>query len=69
MIIGMEDADKYLTSATPHLVRLSDQVMIAYLAGFSKADIISQLTSVNITETTVALAINLGNRKLLRRFQ
>ncbi len=77
MIISKEDADRKLPSGNPHLARLSDQVMVEYLAIFDKADIISQtkaaiidqLPSGGVTEVSVADALNISSRTLLRRLQ
>ena len=69
--------DKPLSSSNPEMARLSDQVMIRYLADHDKNDIqnrvitqiIEQLPSGNISDTRIAEALYMNTRTLQRRLK
>lgn len=75
IILPLDVVNKRLTSASPQLAQINDQVMINYLADLDKEDviqqvkaaIIDQLPSGNVNEETVSEAIYSSKRSLQRR--
>ena len=75
IILPLDVVNKRLTSASPQLAQINDQVMINYLAELDKEDIIQQvkaaiigqLPSGNVNEETVSEAIYSSKRSLQRR--
>jgi len=75
IILPLDVVNKRLTSASPQLAQINDQVMINYLAELDKEDviqqvkaaIIDQLPSGNVNEETVSEAIYSSKRSLQRR--
>jgi len=75
--LSAEVADKKLISANPQLAQCSDQIIIETLARLVKDDIVTQikseiikqLQSGQVTETTVSSNINISKRNLQRKLQ
>ena len=75
--LSKQQADKHLTSSSPRLAQLSDQLIIEALAKLDKnniieqvkAEILHQLPSANVTDSSVAKAINMSQRSLQRKLQ
>lgn len=75
--LSVEDVDKRLRGSNPQLAQLNDQVMIEYLARLDKdnviervkAEILNQLPSGRISDSTVAEALYLNVRTMQRRLQ
>jgi len=75
--LSKEQADRQLISSNPRVAQLSDQVIIETLAKLEKnniiekvqAEILHQLPSANVTDSTIAKAMNLSSRSLQRKLQ
>jgi len=75
--ISKKVADKTLISSNPQLAQLNDQIIIEALAKLDKDDIVTQvkaevlnqLPSGNVTDASIANAINTSQRSLQRKLQ
>lgn len=75
--LSKEDADKHLISSNPQLVLLNDQIIIETLAKLGKGNIIAQvkteilkqLPSGNVTDSSVADGLYIAHRSLQRKLQ
>ncbi len=75
--LSKEQANRVLVSSNPRLAQLSDQLMIETLVKLNKdnivekvkAEILVQLPSANITDLSVAQAINMSLRSFQRKLQ
>ncbi len=77
LYIGKDELTTPLATANVELARANDQVIVAYLAKFNRSAImlrvkdrlIAQLPSGNVTEESVAEALNLSLRSLQRKLR
>ncbi len=75
--ITKSDADRKLLSANPRLTQISDQLIIEAIARLEKnnfiaqvsSEIYKQLPSGNISDTSIASALNVSQRSLQRKLQ
>jgi len=64
--ISVESADKHLITSNPKLTQINDQIMIETLV---KAEIIKQLSSGKVTDSTLSEALFMTKRTLQRRLK
>ncbi len=75
VVLSLDAVNKKLASSNPQLAQLNDQVMINYLAGLDKEDIIhqvktailDQLPSGNVTDDKISEAVYTSKRSLQRK--